>query len=212
MIGLLGKKVRMTQVFDDEGNPVPVTVVEAGPCIVTQVRSEEEPEKKALQLGYLKVKEDKLSLPQMGFFKKNELPVMKYLKDFRLEDDSGEYEKGQSLTVEIFSVGDRVDVVGKTKGRGFQGVVKRWGFAGYPATHGSKDKHRVPGSMGPGTSPGRVWKNKKLPGRYGNDRMTVRNLKVIKIVPEKNLIFLRGAIPGSRGSLVTIRTKKKIGD
>ncbi len=212
MIGLLGKKVSMTQVFNDAGQPVPVTVVEAGPCIVTQVRSEAESEKKTVQLGFQKVAEEKLPLPQRGFFKKNELPAMKYLKCFRLDKDSGEYEKGQSVTVDIFSAGDRVDVIGRTKGRGFQGVVKRWGFKGYPDTHGTKDKHRVPGSVGAGTFPGRVWKNKRLPGRYGNERVTVKNLKVMKVVPEKNLIFLMGAVPGSRGSLLTIRTKKKTGD
>jgi large subunit ribosomal protein L3 len=208
MIGLLGKKIRMTQVFDEEGRPVPVTVVEAGPCVVTRVLEES----RAVQLGFETVKEERLKLPQRGFFRKHDLPMMRHLKEFRLEDGTEGYEQGQSITVEIFSPGDRVDVIGRTKGRGFQGVVKRWGFAGYSNTHGTKDKHRVPGSIGAATFPGRVWKNKKLPGRYGNERRTALNLRVVRVEPEKNLIFLRGAVPGSRGSLVTIRARKKTGE
>ncbi len=212
MIGLLGKKLQMTQLYDDEGRQFAVTVIEAGPCTVTQVKGDAEGERKVVQLGYHEVKENKLLLPQRGFFKKNDLPMMKYLKEFPLGSTEEEYKKGQSLTVEIFNVGDRVDIIGKTKGRGFQGVVKRWGFSGYDSTHGTKDKHRVPGSIGASTFPARVWKNKRLPGRYGNERMTIKNLKVMKIIPEENLIFLKGAIPGSRGSLLTIRTKKRTGE
>jgi large subunit ribosomal protein L3 len=209
MIGLLGRKIRMTQVFDDEGIPVPVTVVEAGPCVITQVLEE----KRKVQLGYEIVEDKKLTLPQQGYFRKHNLPMMRHLGEFRLEEgDGGEYEKGQSLTVEIFSSGDRVDVIGRTKGRGFQGVVKRWGFAGYSDTHGTKDKHRVPGSIGASAFPARVWKNKKLPGRYGNERMTVKNLRVVKVVPEKNLLLIGGAVPGCRGSLLTIRIRKKTGE
>jgi large subunit ribosomal protein L3 len=212
MIGLLGKKLQMTQLYDDEGRQFAVTVIEAGPCTVTQVKGDGEGERKVVQLGYQEVKEEKLILPQRGFFKKNDLPMMKYLKEFPLGSTEEEYKKGQSLTVEIFNVGDRVDIIGKTKGRGFQGVVKRWGFSGYNSTHGTKDKHRVPGSIGASTFPARVWKNKRLPGRYGNERMTIKNLKVMKIIPEENLIFLKGAVPGSRGSLLTIKTKKKTGE
>jgi large subunit ribosomal protein L3 len=212
MIGLLGKKLQMTQLYDDEGRQFAVTVIEAGPCTVTQVKGDGERERKVVQLGYQEVKEEKLILPQRGFFKKNDLPMMKYLKEFPLGSTEEEYKKGQSLTVEIFNVGDRVDIIGKTKGRGFQGVVKRWGFSGYNSTHGTKDKHRVPGSIGASTFPARVWKNKRLPGRYGNERMTIKNLKVMKIIPEENLIFLKGAVPGSRGSLLTIKTKKKTGE
>ncbi len=209
MIGLLGKKVGMTQVFDDENSPVPVTVVEAGPCVVTRVGSYNEGLRKFVQLGYRPVKEEKLALPQRGFFRKHDLPMMKHLREFSLEDPEEKYEVGQALTVGIFSVGDRVDIIGKSKGRGFQGVVKRWGFAGYHHTHGTKDKHRVPGSIGASTFPARVWKNKRLPGRYGNERVTVKNLRVVKVLAERNLIFLGGAVPGSRGSLVTIRTARK---
>jgi len=208
MIGLLGKKIRMTQVFDDDGRPVPVTVVEAGPCVVTAIREEYG----ALQLGFETVKEERLNRPQRGVFQKHDLPMLKHLREFRPEAGTEGYERGQSITVDVFAVGDHVDVVGRTKGRGFQGVVKRWGFAGYSNTHGTKDKHRVPGSIGQATFPGRVWKNKKLPGHYGHDRRTVRNLRVIRVEPEKNLIFLRGAVPGSRGSLVAIRARKKTGE
>lgn len=212
MIGLLGKKLQMTQLFDEEGRPIAVTAIEAGPCVVTRVKGDGEGERKVIQLGYQEVKEEKLPLSQRGFFRKNDLPMMKFLKEFHLEETDEKYEKGQSLTVEIFDVGDRVDVIGKTKGRGFQGVVKRWGFSGYNETHGTKDKHRVPGSIGASTFPARVWKNKRLPGRYGNERMTIKNLEVMKIVPEKNLIFLKGAVPGRRGSLLTVRAKKKTGE
>ncbi len=212
MIGLLGKKLRMTQLFDEEGRSVAVTVIEAGPCVVTRVREDDEDTDTTIQLGYQPVREGKLSKPRRGYFQKNDLPMMKVLREFSLEKPDTEYEKGQSITVDIFKEGDRVDVIGRTKGRGFQGVVKRWGFAGYRDTHGTKDAHRVPGSIGASTFPARVWKNKKLPGRYGNDRQTTRNLKVIKVIPEENLIFLRGAVPGSRGSLVTIRATKPTGE
>jgi len=210
MIGLLGKKLTMTQVFDEQGKSVPVTVLEAGPCIVTQVKGDGEAEKRVVQVGYQEVKQEKLPLPERGYFKKNDLPTMKILKEFPVEKDDV-YEKGQALTVGIFNVGDSVDVTGKSKGRGFQGVVKRYGFSGYDSTHGTKDKHRVPGSIGASTFPGRVWKNKRLPGRYGNEQKTIKNLRVIKIAPEDNLIFVMGAVPGSRGSLVTIRTRKREG-
>lgn len=203
----------MTQLFDEEGKSVAVTVIKAGPCVVTRVREgDEKGSNKTIQLGYEPVEAEKLSKPRRGYFQKNDLPMMNVLKEFTLEKTDREFEKGQAVTVEIFHEGDCVDVIGRTKGRGFQGVVKRWGFSGYKDTHGTKDKHRVPGSIGASTFPARVWKNKKLPGRYGNEQITTKNLKIVKIIPEENLIFLRGAVPGGRGSLVTIRATKPTGE
>jgi len=201
----------MTQLFDEEGKPVAVTVVEAGPCIVTQIREERERERRFVQVGYHQVEGKKLPKPQRALFEKLNLPPVKVLREFRIETPQEVYERGQSLTVGIFNVGDQVDVVGRIKGRGFQGPVKRWGFSGFNETHGTKDKHRAPGSLGGSTFPARVWKNKRMAGRYGNERRTVQNLKVMRIVPEANLIYLSGALPGSRGSLLTIRARKQTG-
>jgi large subunit ribosomal protein L3 len=205
--------LRMTQVFDGEGRPIPVTVIEAGPCVITQVKGAGEGERRVIQIGFEPAKERRLPRPQRGFFEKNGLPLLKHLREFSLEKDDEAFEKGQALTVDkVFRVGECVDVIGRSKGRGFQGVVKRWGFTGYKDTHGTKDMHRVPGSIGSSTFPARVWKNKRLPGHYGDERRTVKNLQVMKIVPDENLIFIKGAVPGSRGSLLTIRTRKRAGE
>ena len=202
----------MTQWFDEEGRRVAVTVIEAGPCIVTRVREDEDGRRRHVQVGYERVDGKRLSKPRRGYFEKNGLPPMKVLREFSVDESDRAFEKGEPITVEIFDEGEYVDVIGTTKGRGFQGVVKRWGFAGYKDTHGTKDKHRVPGSIGASTFPARVWKNKKLPGRYGHCRKTTKNLKIVKIIPEENLILLRGAVPGSRGNLVTIRATKPRGE
>jgi len=204
MVGIIGRKLGMTQIFDDAGAAVPVTVVEAGPCPVVQVKTPETDGYSAVQLGFGVRKERRATKPERGHALKAGLDYTpRVLREFRADSIEG-MAPGQQLTVEQFQVGERVKVVGTTKGRGFQGVVKRHGFTGRPATHGHP-KARNPGTLGPGTNPSRVIKGKKLPGRMGDTRKTVRNLRVERVDAERNLIFLRGAVPGSRHSLVVIR-------
>ena len=164
MKGLIGKKVGMTQLFDDSGKAVPVTVIKAGPCYVTQVRTVDNDGYNAVQLGFEETKPQRLTGGELGHLKKKDLPPLRYLREFHTSE---EIEEGQTLTVEVFTEGERVDIVGKSKGRGFQGVVKRYGFSGGPKTHGQSDRHRAPGSIGAGSTPGRVFKGKKMPGRMG---------------------------------------------
>ena len=206
MKGLIGKKVGMTQLFDDAGKAVPVTVIKAGPCYVTQVRTVEQDGYNAVQLGFEETKPQRLSGGELGHLKKNELPPLRILREFRTED---EVEIGQSLTVEVFEEGERVDVVGKSKGRGFAGVVKRYGFSGGPKTHGQSDRHRAPGSIGAGSTPGRVFKGKRMPGRMGNDTVTSQNLLVARIDPENDLIAVQGSVPGPKNGLVIIKEARK---
>ncbi|MFS8637564.1 MAG: 50S ribosomal protein L3 [Gemmatimonadota bacterium] len=204
MAGIIGRKLGMTQIFDDTGAVVPVTVIEAGPCPVVQVKTEEKDGYRAIQLGWGAKKEKRATRAERGHAAKAGLDfVPRTLREFKIGADE-QYEVGQQLTVEQFEVGSRVKVTGTTKGRGFQGVVKRHGFAGRPGSHGHP-KARNPGTLGPGTNPSRVIKGKKLPGHMGDTRHTVRNLKVVRVDAERNLIFLRGAVPGSRNSLVEIR-------
>lgn len=204
MSGIIGRKLGMTQIFDESGAAVPVTVVEAGPCPVVQVKTEETDGYRAVQLGYGAQKSNRATRAESGHAQKAGLDyVPQRLREFRV-DNPGDYEVGQLLTVEQFEVGARVTVTGTTKGRGFQGVVKRHGFAGRPGSHGHP-LARNPGSIGPGTNPSRVIKGKKLPGHMGSTRKTEKNLRVERIDAERNLIFLRGAVPGSRNSLVYIR-------
>jgi len=206
MKGLIGKKVGMTQIFDDSGGAVPVTIIEAGPCYVTQVRVVAHDGYAAVQLGFEEVKEQRLTGGQLGHLKKKNLPALRYLKEFRTEED---LEEGTKLTVEVFEAGDRVDVIGKSKGRGFTGVVKRYGFAGGPRTHGQSDRLRAPGSIGSTSTPGRVFKGKRMPGRMGNAKVTAQNLLVSLVDPEKNLIAVRGSVPGPKGGLVVIKEARK---
>ena len=206
MKGLIGKKVGMTQLFDDSGKAVPVTVIKAGPCYVTQVRSVDQDGYKAVQLGYEETKPQRLSGGELGHLKKNELPPLRFLREFRTDE---ELEEGQTLTVEVFEEGERVDIVGKSKGRGFAGVVKRYGFSGGPKTHGQSDRHRAPGSIGAGSTPGRVFKGKRMPGRMGNDTVTSQNLLVSRVDPENNLIAVRGSVPGPKSGLVIIKEARK---
>jgi large subunit ribosomal protein L3 len=203
MAGLIGKKVGMTRVFDEEGVAVPVTVVEAGPCPVLQVKTEERDGYRAVQLGFGRKKEKRSTRAETGHASKVGLEYApRVLREFRIGDEQ-EFEAGQELTVEVFSAGDRVKVTGASKGRGFQGVVKRHGFRGRPASHGHP-MSRNPGSMGPGTDPSRVIKGKKLPGQMGGTRTTVRNLEIVRVDPERNLLFVKGGLPGSRHSYVFI--------
>jgi large subunit ribosomal protein L3 len=212
MKGIIGKKIGMTQVFDETGEVVPVTVIEAGPCYVTQVKTEDVDGYAAVQLGYEPVEPHKLSLPQRGHLRalasggvdRN----LRILREFKVSDTS-EYEVGQMIQADIFAPGQRVDVVGTTKGRGFAGVIKRYGFHRQPKTHGMTDRVRAPGAIGACTWPGRVWKGKKMPGHMGSARKTMQNLLVVLADPERNLLLVRGGVPGPNGGLVLVQEGRK---
>jgi large subunit ribosomal protein L3 len=207
MNGLLGKKIGMTQIFTEEGNVIPVTVIEAGPMVVTQIKNVENDGYNAIQVGFGDAKEKSLNKPQKGQFEKAGVSFRKHLKEFRVENSS-EYTVGQEITTDIFEAGQKVDVTGISKGKGFQGVIKRHGQSRGPETHGSR-YHRRPGSMGACATPGRVFKGKKLAGHMGVDKVTIQNLDVVRIDAEKNLILVKGAIPGAKRSLVTIKKAVK---
>ena len=198
--GFLGKKIGMTQIFREDGIVVPVTVVEAGPCVVTQVKTKETNGYDAVQLGFGEVK--RRNKPLSGHLKNSRLS--RYLREVSA-DDTSEFEVGQTLAVDIFEAGEKVDVIGTSKGRGFAGVMKRWNFKGGPRTHGQSDRMRAPGSIGGGTTPGRVYKGLKMGGHMGNRRITVKGLEIIEIDTERNLLMIKGGIPGATNSLVQIR-------
>ncbi len=200
---LIGKKVGMTQVYLDTGDLVPVTVIEAGPCPVVQVKSKATDGYSAVQIGFGVKKEKNTSKGELGHFRKSGLQPLRHLREIRLAEDP-DVAVGTTLTVEIFKDTAKVDVIGTTKGHGFQGVVKRWDFGGGPASHGSMF-HRRGGSFGMRQTPGHVMKGKKMPGHFGVDRRTVQNLAVVKVLPEKNLILVKGSVPGANGSLVLVR-------
>lgn len=206
--GIIGKKIGMTQIFDEIGNVVPVTVIEAGPCVVAQKKTAENDGYDAVQLGFMDVKEKHLTKAEKGHFDKANVAPKKHLKEFRLDDCSG-INVGDIISVDTFAAGDKVDVTGITKGRGYTGAVKRWGNHILRMTHGTGPIHRQVGSMGANSSPSRVFKNKKMAGQYGNEQVTVLNLNVVKIDAEKNLIAVKGAIPGARGGIVFIRDSVK---
>ncbi|RIK35263.1 MAG: 50S ribosomal protein L3 [Chloroflexi bacterium] len=210
MRGILGKKVGMTQLFDESGAVVPVTIIEAGPCYVTQVKTVETDGYHAVQLGFEEVAERKLTKGERTHLKQANAPSLRHLREFRY-DEAPPLALGEVIKADIFQEGDVVDVTGVTKGRGFAGGVKRWNFRGGPKTHGQSDRHRAPGSRGSGTTPGRTYPGIKSPGHYGNERVTVQNLKVALVDAERNLIAVRGAIPGARNGLVIVRdaVKKK---
>ncbi len=204
MAAIIGRKLGMTQVFGETGETVPVTVIEAGPCTVTQVKTEDSDGYVAVQLAWGAKKAKRSTRAELGHAAKAGLDgAPAQLREFRMEDVSS-YELGQSLDVGQFEAGDRVIVTGTTKGRGFQGVVKRHGFTGRPGSHGHP-KARTPGTLGPGTNPSRVIKGKKMPGQMGSQKQTLRSVSVVKVDAEKNLVFVRGPVPGARNSLVTIR-------
>src|SRR5436309_5896363 len=205
MIGLIGKKVGMTQVFDDKGDGIPVTVIEAGPCTITEVRTLERDGYQAVQLGYGGIKERRMTRPTLGQFKKRNLPPTRYLREFRVETLDG-FEVGKHLTVTLFEKGRHVDVQGVTKGRGFQGVVKRYGFVAGHASHGPTHG-KQPGSIGASAYPSRVVKGKRLPGRMGGVNFTARNLEVGGVDEEQNVLLVRGAVPGPPNGLVVIRKR-----
>ena len=206
--GIIGKKLGMTQIFDEIGNAVPVTVIQAGPCTVVQRKTAEKDGYEAVQLGFEDVKEKHLTKAEAGHFAKNGLAIKKHLKEFRLEDCSG-YNVGDSVSVETFAAGEKVDVTGTTKGHGFSGVIKRWNQHRLRMPHGVGPVHREVGSMGANSDPSRVFKNKHLAGQYGHEQVTILNLDVVKIDAENNLIAIRGAIPGPKGGIVFIRDSIK---
>ena len=203
---IIGKKLGMTQIFDEVGNVIPVTIIEAGPCVVAQKKTVEKDGYNALQLGFAEVKAKHLTKPEIGHFEKAGVPMKKHLKEFRLEDCSANV--GDFITVETFAAGDKVDVTGTTKGRGYTGAIKRWNLHLLGKTHGIGPIHRQSGSMGV-IDPARIFKNKKMAGQYGNEQVTVQNLKVVKIDAEKNLFAIKGAIPGAKDGIVFIRDSVK---
>ena len=197
----------MTQIFDEKGNVIPVTVIEAGPCVVAQKKTAEKDGYNALQLGFMDAKKKHLTKADQGHFEKAGVPMKKHLKEFRLDDCSAEV--GSVITVETFAAGEKVDVTGMTKGRGYSGAVKRWNHHTLCSTHGVGPIHRQVGSMGANSTPSRVYKNKKMAGQYGNEQVTVQNLLVVKIDSEKNLIAIKGAVPGAKDGIVFIRDSVK---
>lgn len=205
---LIGKKIGMTQIFDEKGKVVPVTVVEAGPCVVSQVKTVETDGYTAIQMGYGDVKPKHVTKPLQGHFKKADVAPKRVLKEFRFDDCSA-YELGQVIKADVFETGDKVDVTGKSKGKGYAGVIKRWNFARLKESHGTGPNARHGGSMGACSSPSRVWKGKKMAGHLGAEKVTVQNLAVVKIDVEDNLIAIKGAIPGANGGYVVIKDSVK---
>ena len=203
--GLLGKKLGMTSVFVNDGRSIPVTVIEAGPCTVTQIKTKANDGYNALQVGFGEKKKSRVTKPLAGHFSKAGDKMFVFLKEFII-DDPDSYKLGQAIDLAVFDVGDKVEVSGKTKGRGFSGTIKRHGFHRGPKTHGSKN-YREPGSIGQCAWPSKVFKGKRMPGRYGNTRMTVKNLEIVDIRPDQHLILIKGAVPGPISGLVEIRKR-----
>ncbi|MBA7671328.1 MAG: 50S ribosomal protein L3 [Firmicutes bacterium] len=203
MCVILGKKIGMSQIYEDN-SLIPVTVVEAGPCIVVQRKVKEKDGYNAVQLGFEEVKETRVNKPKLGHFRKAKVSPRRYLKEFRVEDIGG-LKVGDMIKVGVFKEGDLVDVAGVSKGKGFAGVVKRYGFKGGPASHGAKQWHRRPGSIGASSDPSRVFKGKKMPGRMGSEKVTARNLKLVKIDEKLNLLLIKGSLPGRKGGFVAIK-------
>ena len=201
-VGILGTKLGMTQIFDEEGASIPVTVIQAGPCTVTQIKTQATDGYSAIQVGYGEIREKLVNRPKLGHLAKSGASPLRHLKEYRLNTES-ELELGQKITVEMFEAGQLVSVTGKSIGRGFAGYQKRHGFARGPMSHGSKN-HRLPGSTGAGTTPGRIYPGKRMAGQMGNRKVTIRKLKVVQIDPEKDLIVVKGAVPGKPGALLNI--------
>jgi large subunit ribosomal protein L3 len=208
MKGLLGKKVGMSQLFDESGNLIPVTLIEAGPCYVTQIRKPKREHYSAIQLGFGEAKPKRLTGGQLGHLKRNDLPPVRYLREFRVKA-AEDLKEGDKLTVDVFSIGDHVDIIGVSKGKGFAGGVKRYGFNRQPKTHGQSDRERAPGSHGSTTTPGRVFKGSRGPGHMGSDRVTAQNLRIELVDAERNILAVRGSVPGARGGLVMIKEARK---
>jgi large subunit ribosomal protein L3 len=209
--GILGTKLGMTQIYTDDSRVVPVTVIQAGPCVVTQVKTMERDGYQAVQMAYAEARRGKTIKPAAGHFKAAGVKPMRHLIELRT-DAASEYAPGQEITVEIFQPGDQTDVIGVSKGKGFAGPMKRHGFAGMGGSHGTERKHRSPGSIGASATPSRVFKGTRMAGQMGNERVTVLNLEVVSSDPERHLLLLRGAVPGAAGSLVMIRSSVKSGE
>ena len=205
--GLIGKKLGMTQIFDEQGKVIPVTVIEAGPCVVAQVKTVETDGYNAIQLGFGDVKESKINKPEKGHFAKSKLTPKKHLREFRL-DSIENINVGDELKADTFTAGDQLDIQGTSKGKGFQGVIKRHGQSRGPMGHGSM-YHRRPGSMGPTSTPGRVFKGKKLPGHMGSQTITIQNLEVVRVDLDKNVILVKGSVPGAKGAILKLKTSVK---
>lgn len=203
---ILGRKLGMTQIFDEKGKVIPVTAIEAGPCTVVQIKTKDTDGYEAVKLGFGDVKESKLTKPKMGEFKKTNTTPKKHLREFRLEEIS--YNVGDEIKADIFVAGDSVDITGTSKGKGFQGVIKRHGQSRGPMGHGSM-YHRRPGSMGSTSTPGRVFKGKKLPGHMGMETVTIQNLQIVKIDLDKNVILVKGSVPGNKGAILKIKDSAK---
>jgi large subunit ribosomal protein L3 len=203
--GILGKKIGMTRIFRENGQSVPVSVLEVGPCYVTQIKTRDREGYNAIQIGYQPRKDKQLNRPLLGHFKAAGRGGFAFLKEIKV-DDVNPFELGQEITSEIFNVGDSVNVRGISKGRGFAGVVKRWGFSGGDTSHGCRS-HKVPGSIGASATPSRVMRGKKLPGRMGNQRVTVKNVRVVDVIKDKDLLLVKGSVPGSRGGFLEVKVK-----
>jgi large subunit ribosomal protein L3 len=203
--GILGRKLGMTQIFDDAARAIPVTVIEAGPCRIAQVKTPKRDGYSAIQLAFEEVDDGKLTRPEAGHFTKTKLKPHRHLVELRIAD-AGHFQVGQEVRVDVFEAGERIDVVGTSKGKGFAGVYKRHNFGGAPGSHGTERKHRTPGSVGAGTTPARVFKGLKLPGRLGHERITTLNLEVVKADRERNVLLVKGAVPGPNGGLVIVRS------
>jgi len=206
-IGLLGKKIGMTRVYDEKGNATPVTVIEAGGNTALQVKNQENDGYSAVQVGFDTQKEQRVTKPLLGHFKKADSEPKKFIREFRLPDGTT-FEGAIDLNVSQFAVGDTVDVIGRSKGKGFQGVIKKHGMHGQPMSHGSM-MHRRNGAIGNRSTPGRIWKNMGMPGHMGDERVTVQNLKVVQVRPEEGVILISGAVPGPNGSYIVVRPAKK---
>lgn len=206
-IGIMGRKLGMTRIFNSDGTAVPCTVVQAGPCPVVQIKDGGKDGYTALQIGFGVVPEKRSNKPQIGHQAKSGKGPFRHLQELRIPSVE-EYELGQDITVEIFTPGEKVKVTGKSKGKGFQGTMKRWNFRGMPASHGHEKVHRAPGSVGHATEPGKIFKGKKMAGQMGNKRVTMLNLEVVDVRPEDNLLIIRGAVPGPRNGLIMIRKLK----
>ena len=205
--GIIGRKIGMTQIFDEKGNVIPVTVIEAGPCVIAQIKTVDTDGYTAIQLGFGDVKEKKLNRPKKGHFTKVNVTPKKHLREFRLDSVEG-LTVGQELKADVFAAGDKLDVQGTSKGKGFQGVIKRHGQSRGPMGHGSM-YHRRPGSMGPTSTPGRVFKGKKLPGHMGAQTISIQNLEVIRVDLDKNVILVKGSVPGAKGAILKLKSSVK---
>ncbi|MBC8171213.1 MAG: 50S ribosomal protein L3 [Anaerolineae bacterium] len=209
MKGIIGKKVGMTQVFDDQGNAVPVTVIQAGPCYVTQIRQQDRDGYVAIQIGFGETKPSRLTQGQLGHLRRNNLPALRYLREFRVKEGNVDVTEGQEIKVDVFDKGEHVDIIGISRGRGFAGAIKRHGFHRQPKTHGQSDRERAPGSVGQRSFPGKTFKGQRMSGHYGTDRVTIQNLEVVVIDSERNLIAVKGSIPGSKNGIVILKPTVK---